>query len=312
MAAPRNRTLSVPPEESAHYASKLASLRAPVPLAAITNSIICQDMLKAAAFLPAQSVDLLFLDPPYNLTKTFHQRTFRKTSADSYSDQLERWLVPLLPALKPTATVYICGDWLSSTSIYDVASRYFTIRNRITWEREKGRGAKQNWKNCSEDVWFCTVSETYYFNAEAVKLRRSVLAPYRDDSGKPKDWQESDGGNVRLTYPSNLWTDLTIPFWSMPENTEHPTQKPEKMLAKLLLASSKPDDVILDPFVGSGTTAVVAKKLGRRFIGIERDKKYAVLAQKRLALAEENLDIQGYRGGVFWERNSLARQKQYT
>jgi len=177
-------------------------------------------------------------------------------------------------------------------------------------EREKGRGALTNWKNCSEDIWFCTMGDDYHFNPEAVKLKRKVLAPYRSADKTPKDWQETDDGNHRLTYPSNLWTDITIPFWSMPENTEHPTQKPEKIMAKLMLASSKPKDIILDPFLGSGTSAVVAAKLGRKFIGIEKDKKYCALAQKRLALASKNPDIQGYSNGVFWERNSLAEQKK--
>jgi site-specific DNA-methyltransferase (adenine-specific) len=91
----------------------------------------------------------------------------------------------------------------------------------------------------------------------------------------------------------------------MPENTEHPTQKPEKLLAKIILASTREGDLILDPFSGSGTTAVVAKKLKRDFTGIERDEKYCLLTEKRLALAETDKAIQGFSDGVFWERNSL-------
>jgi len=128
--------------------------------------------------------------------------------------------------------------------------------------------------------------------------------------GKPKDWSESEQGNFRLTHPSNLWTDLTVPYWSMPENTDHPTQKPEKLLAKIILASSDQGDVVFDPFLGSGTTSVVAKKLGRRFFGVEIDPFYACLVEKRLELAEEDGDIQGYSDGVFWERNTLKFQKK--
>jgi site-specific DNA-methyltransferase (adenine-specific) len=94
----------------------------------------------------------------------------------------------------------------------------------------------------------------------------------------------------------------------MPENTDHPTQKPEKLLAKLILASTDKRAVILDPFLGSGTTSVVARKLGRHFIGIEIDEPYCCLALKRLCLAEENKEIQGYSAGVFWERNTLAQR----
>ena len=91
----------------------------------------------------------------------------------------------------------------------------------------------------------------------------------------------------------------------MPENTDHPTQKPEKLLAKIILASSNVGDVVLDPFMGSGTTSVVAKKTGRNYVGIERDLAYCCLSEKRLAIASENPAIQGYAEGVFWERNSL-------
>lgn len=96
----------------------------------------------------------------------------------------------------------------------------------------------------------------------------------------------------------------------MSENTDHPTQKPEKLLAKIILASSNEGDVILDPFLGSGTTAVVAKKLGRRYVGIEIDETYCCLAEKRLELAEKDRNIQGYSDGVFWERNTLIDQKR--
>jgi site-specific DNA-methyltransferase (adenine-specific) len=184
------------------------------------------------------------------------------------------------------------------------------VRNRITWEREKGRGATSNWKNCSEDIWFCTMSEEYFFDVEAVKLKRKVIAPYRHLSGEPKDWEETTNGNYRLTHPSNLWTDISIPFWSMPENTDHPTQKPEKLIAKLILASSKPGDFVFDPFFGSGTTCVVAKKLKRNFSGVEQETEYCQMAVKRLDRVESDDIIQGYHDGYFWERNSLVDQKQ--
>lgn len=131
-----------------------------------------------------------------------------------------------------------------------------------------------------------------------------MIAPYTHEKGSPKDWADEAIGRFRLTSPSNLWNDITVPFWSMPENTCHPTQKPEKLIAKLVLASSRNESVVLDPFLGSGTTSVVAKKLGRRFIGIEINESYACLAEKRLELAANDARIQGYEDGVFWERNA--------
>ena len=308
--APANRTLTLSDEELVRYKAVLARLDAPTTLDQIRDRVFCQDVFAALPFIRDACVDLLFADPPYNLTKSFNERRFKKTSIDRYAEWLDSWLSQMVRLLKPTASVYICGDWESSTAIHRAAEKYLIPRNRITWEREKGRGAKSNWKKCSEDIWFFTVSDDYYFNVEAVRLKRQVIAPYTDGNGAPKDWIESEDGRFRLTHPSNLWTDLTVPYWSMPENTDHPTQKPEKLLAKIILASSKTGDLVFDPFNGSGTTTVVAKKLGRHYLGVEIDETYCCSSLKRLDLACDNSSIQGYTDGVFWERNTFSRQKR--
>jgi site-specific DNA-methyltransferase (adenine-specific) len=304
--APRNRTLTLSTAELADYQQQLIQLTGVTSVDAIQNKTIHQNLFEILDWLPSGFVDLLFIDPPYNLTKSFGQTAFRERSIAEYRNWLESWLPRLLTVLKPTASVYICGDWRSAAAIHLVAEQYLRVRNCITWEREKGRGAKANWKNCSEQIWFCTVSDRYTFNLDAVKLKRRVIAPYTDRAGNPKDWQRTAQGNYRLTHPSNLWTDLTVPFWSMPENTDHPTQKPEKLLAKIILASSQPGDLVFDPFLGAGTTSVVAKKTGRNYVGVEIDPVYSCLTEKRLALAEQDQSIQGYAEGVFWERNALV------
>jgi site-specific DNA-methyltransferase (adenine-specific) len=221
-----------------------------------------------------------------------------------YMEWMDSWLQKMIRVLRPTASIYICGDWRSSAAINLLCEKYFIIRNRITFEREKGRGAKKDWKNNSEDIWFCTVSNNFTFNNEVVKLKRRVIAPYRE-KGLPKGWAKEENGKYRLTYPSNIWTDITIPFWSMPENTPHPTQKPEKLLAKIILANSNEGDIVFDPFAGVGTAGVVAKKLKRKFVMIEIDEGYCLYAIKRLLMAEKDTTIQGYSDGVFWERNTL-------
>lgn len=310
IVALRNRTIRLSENEQEHYRQKLACLSTPVTVEEILDKTICQDVSDVLTLLPNKTVDLLFADPPYNLSKTFNEQKFNRTSMDEYENWLDSWLSKTLRLLKPTASIYICGDWRSSSAIHRVGAKYFKVQNRITWEREKGRGAKANWKNCSEDIWFFTMSADYCFNVNEVMLKRQVIAPYTDENGIPKDWENDQDGKFRLTHPSNMWTDLTVPFWSMPENTEHPTQKPEKLLAKIILASTRKGDVVLDPFLGSGTTSVVAKKLGRHFIGIEIDEKYCCLAEKRLAMAQTDASIQGYSEGVFWERNTLAQQNK--
>ena len=304
--APRNRTLSLSQAESMQYRSKVLELIKPANLDNILDRTIHGDIFKVAKFLPKEFADLLILDPPYNLTKLFGSNSFSKTSLEKYRDWFEESFLSLLPLLKKTASIYICADWFTSSAIHSVLVKHVHVRNRITWGREKGRGAKANWKNSMEDIWFCTVSDDYFFDLDAVKIRRRVIAPYKEN-GLPKDWNESKNGNYRDTHPSNFWDDITVPFWSMPENTDHPTQKPEKLIAKLVLASSKPNDVIFDPFCGSGTSLVVAKKLGRHFVGVEMNEEYAAIAEKRLELADSDMHIQGFSDGVFWERNSAPK-----
>ncbi|HVV25670.1 MAG TPA: site-specific DNA-methyltransferase [Candidatus Saccharimonadales bacterium] len=307
--AGRNRTIDLSPDEKPLYRKHIIQLTEPVEIGKITNKTICQDVSTAIELLPASFVDLMIIDPPYNLQKTYNSNTFKKMDLKDYASWVDGWLSKMIRVLKPDASIYVCCDWQSSSAIYEVLNKYFYVRNRITWEREKGRGSKTNWKNCSEDIWYATNSKNCKFYPERVMIKRKVIAPYKVD-GVPKDWQETKNGNFRMTHPSNLWTDISVPFWSMPENTDHPAQKPEKLIAKLILASSDEGDFVFDPFLGSGTTSVVAKKLKRKYAGIEIDEHYSLLAEKRLKAVGHDKAIQGYHDGVFWERNSLNAQKQ--
>lgn len=303
MKAPRNKTIELSAQEIEDFSSQALVLKRKSELDDVCDRIILQDTFKALPLLPPNSIDLMIVDPPYNLTKNFGSTVFREMGGEKYRVWLDKWLKLTIPLLKENASVYICSDWKTSIFIPEIAGKYLLLQNRISWEREKGRGALNNWKNCLEDIWFFTKSKDYTFNLNAVKIQRKVLAPYRDNKGNPKDWQEGADSKTRFTHPSNVWTDISVPFWSMPENTCHPTQKPEKLIAKLILASSNEGDVVLDPFLGSGTTAVTAKKLKRRYIGIEREKTFVALALKRLEMAEKNPTIQGYENGIFKLRN---------
>jgi site-specific DNA-methyltransferase (adenine-specific) len=308
--AERNRTISLDESETSLYLSKCARSSS-YALSDVTDTIIHGDALKVIELLPAACVDLLIADPPYNLNKTFGSASFKQMSDAEYTAFTENWILKAKPILKSSASIYVCCDWRTSLIIGTVLQKHFSIQNRITWQREKGRGAAHNWKNSMEDIWFATMSpKIFTFNVNDIKMRRKVVAPYKVD-GKPKDWQETEHGNFRDTFPSNFWDDISVPYWSMPENTDHPAQKPEKLIAKLILASSNPGDIVLDMFVGSGTTAVVAKKLNRRFIGIECEEEYCALAQRRLEIADKDVEIQGYSDGVFWERNTLAEQQKF-
>ena len=305
MKSGRNKTIDLTVEQGAAYLARCAA-----PGGEYLNRTILGDAIEALPLLPEGFVQLVIADPPYNLDTDFDGDSFRRVSDSEYRDYTRRWLSLVRPRMTDRASIYVCCDWRCSNVVAAALSECFTVRSRITWQREKGRGAAKNWKNSMEDIWFATVGRDYTFNLDAVKVRRRVRAPYRA-GGRPKDWTETAAGErYRDTCPGNFWDDVTVPYWSMPENTAHPAQKPEKLLAKLILASSEPGDVVMDPFLGSGSTAVTAKQLGRHFVGIEKNPRYLVWCEKRLELAETEPGIQGYADGVFWERNSFALQKR--
>ena len=261
LRAERNRTLTVSKSEIQELEKSILSIN-DIKSKFVDNCIVNGDIFDCLDYIPDEYFNLIIIDPPYNLDKDFHGNKFSSMKSDAYEEYLRSWFYKVCDKLAPNGTLYMCGDWKCTSSMQRVIEEKLTVINRITWEREKGRGAKSNWKNTIEDIWVAVKNTSdYYFNIESVMMKRKVIASYKV-GGKPKDWEETESGKFRLTYPSNFWNDISIPFWSMPENTDHPTQKPEKLYAKLILASSKEGDKVFDPFLGSGTSAVVANKLG--------------------------------------------------
>lgn len=299
--AQNNRTIKLSQEEREKYSVRTDYIHN-------ESAMYLNDFFSFNDQLPSASVDLIIIDPPYNLTKTYSGTVFHKMRNDEYCGYMNDIIEKCLRVLNPTGTMYICGDWetsflqLKCIREFEENGQCVCI-NRITWARDKGRAKAGNWKNNIEDILMVVKSrDSYTFNHNAVMVRKKVLAPYRDENGNNKDWVETEDGRYRMTWPSNIWNDITVPFWSMPENTDHPTQKPEKLYAKLILASSNPDDVVYEPFAGTGTACVTAKKLSRRFIGVEKEKEYYLLACKRLELAETDKSIQGYEKNMFTEK----------
>jgi site-specific DNA-methyltransferase (adenine-specific) len=252
--APRNRTLFLTETERHEPVP-------PLPASPLPDHLYCGDAMEGLRRAPP--ADLIFADPPYDAQAGWHAG----------------WIAECARVLRPNGSIYVCCDWKISGVLQSILERHLTIRNRITWRREKGRGARRNWKQNMEDLWFATKGDDYTFNL--VKWKKPVIAPYRVN-GRPKDWIEAGGERYRMTHPSNIWIDLCVPFWSMAENTPHPYQKPEKLVARVVEASSRPGDLVIDPFVGSGTTAVVARRLGRRFLGFDIEPDHIRLALKRL------------------------------
>lgn len=301
--ASMNRTITLTEEERYTYEDYISN-----KFELNENSVICGDFFNINSQIPDKYVDLILLDPPYNITKKYGENTFKAMSDDEYFDYILKVFKHCLRVLKDDGTMYVCGDWKTSyiqrKALESLENECLCdVINRITWSRDKGRGSEKNWKNNIEDIYMVVKDKNNYtFNIDAVKMKKTVLAPYKDKNGNNKDWQDDGEGAYRMTCPSNIWFDITVPFWSMAENTDHPTQKSEKLYAKLILASSNKDDVVYEPFAGVFTGCVTAQKLGRNWLGIEYEKEYCLLGQKRLCLAEINNTIQGYEDGIFRDK----------
>ena len=158
---PKNRTITCAPEELLELSEAILRVEKAVDLQDLEGQLIGGDFFEIADYLPTQFIDLLILDPPYNLTKNYNGNFFRRLDKVSYTSWFQKAIELLIPMMKPSATIYVCSDWKTSTLVLPVLEERFFVRNRITWEREKGRGAKRNWKNNTEDIWFCTNSEEY-------------------------------------------------------------------------------------------------------------------------------------------------------
>ncbi len=283
MRSVRNKTLQLTDDDETTILLSLPER----PVTEIPSGIYLGEIEQALNVLPNGYFDLIVADPPYNYGVDFGNSSDSRSEAE-YSTWVQSWIALLPRISKSSASFYISCGWEYS-GLFQSALRQSGMRivNRITWKRDKGRGAKRNWKMNMEDIWFAVNdSQNYTFNLTQVKLKKKVIAPYREN-GIPKDWQVDQVGQpFRMTHPSNIWIDLTVPFWSMQENTPHPTQKPEALAERIILASSNPGDRVLDLFSGSGTVSVVAKKLQREYVGIEMNPQYVRFGMKRLGSVE--------------------------
>jgi modification methylase len=258
-----------------------ASARAP-RVSFESHRILLGDCVAAMAKLPAESVDLVFADPPYNLQLQGDLKRPDDSRVDAvdddwdkfasfaaYDDFTRAWLIACRRLMKPAATLWVIGSY---HNIFRVGARLqdlgFWILNDVVWRKSNPmpnfRGRR--FTNAHETlIWAARDAGTkgYTFNYEALKAGN-------DDVQVRSDWTLAlCTGEERLKGANG--------------KKLHPTQKPEALLARVILAASRPDDLVLDPFCGTGTTGAVAKRLGRRFVGIEREAGYAKAAEQRLA-----------------------------
>lgn len=230
------------------------------------------------------SVNLIFADPPYNIGKRYANFVDRWPSDADYAQWCQRWLELCLRKLTDDGSLYV----MTSTQCMPYLDLFLrdrmTILSRIVWHYDSsGVQAKSKFGSLYEPLLHCVKDKhAYTFNADAIMVEAKTgaqrkLIDYRKATPTPYNTSK---------VPGNVWTFPRVRY-RMAEYEDHPTQKPEAFLERIVLASSNEGDLVLDPFAGTFTTCAVAKRLGRRSVGIERERDYIKIGLRRLELATE-------------------------
>jgi site-specific DNA-methyltransferase (adenine-specific) len=229
-----------------------------------------------------ESVDLIFADPPYNIGKKFGTSIDRWASDEAYANWCFEWIDLCLQKLKRSGSFYL----MTSTQAMPHLDLYLrsraTVLSRIVWHYDSsGVQARRYFGSMYEPILFAVKdADKYVFNADEIKVEARTGATRRlIDYRKPVPAQYNT-----TKVPGNVWYFPRVRY-RMDEYEEHPTQKPESLLRRIIEASSRPGDVVLDPFSGTFTTCAVAQKMGRRSIGIERESSYVEIGLRRLGVA---------------------------
>ena len=244
-------------------------------------TIILDDCLGALGDIPDESVDLVFADPPYNIGKPFDGTIDRWSSIEDYTEWCFSWLNLVLKKLKPDGSLYLMTSTQAMPLIDIWIRTRMTILSRIIWHYDSsGVQAKKYYGSMYEPILFAVCNpQTYKFNANSIEVEAKTgavrkLIDYRKDVPTPYSSKK---------VPGNVWYFPRVRY-RMPEYEEHPTQKPEVLLERIILASTNPGDLVLDPFAGTFTTCAVASRLGRRSIGIEKSETYFKIGLRRLGI----------------------------
>ena len=241
------------------------------------------DCLTVLAEIPKNSIDLIFCDPPYNIGKRFGDFKDCWPSIYDYTEWCYRWLEDCIRILKPTGSLYVMTS-TQAMPFFDIWLRErINIKSRIVWHYDSsGVQAKSYFGSLYEPILHCTKDRKHYtFNADEIAVEAKTgavrkLIDYRSDIPKPYSEKK---------IPGNTWYFPRVRY-RMSEYEEHPTQKPEALLERVIRASSNKGDIVLDPFSGSFTTSVVAQRLGRISIGIELQLEFVKIGIRRLGIAD--------------------------
>jgi site-specific DNA-methyltransferase (adenine-specific) len=240
--------------------------------------------------LPNESVDLVFADPPYNI---------KKAEWDSFESQQEyvswslRWIEQAARVLRPTGTLYVCGFSEILADLRLPASRLFQGCRWLVWHYRNKANLGHDWGRSHESILHFRKSKRFTFNIDQVRIPYGNHTLRYPEHPQAETSQYGGKGNGQLWRPhpggAKPRDVLEIPTTcnGMHEKTPHPTQKPEELLRRILLASSNAGDLVVDPFLGSGTTAVAAEQLGRKWKGCDLSLEYCQWAAQRIELVED-------------------------
>ncbi|MET3130369.1 site-specific DNA-methyltransferase (adenine-specific) [Oxalobacteraceae bacterium GrIS 1.11] len=243
------------------------------------NQVFCEDALAGLARIPDASIDLILTDPPYNLGKDYGNASDQQTVAE-YLRWTEQWITAALPKLKANGSLYIFLTWRFSPEIFVMLKQRMTMMNEIIWDRRVPSmgGSVRSYTSVHDTVGFFVKRKDYYFDLDAVRIA------YDAATKKARSRSIFVGAKwLEVGYnPKDLWSVSRL-HKEHPERADHPTQKPLEIIERMVKASCPPDGVVLDLFMGSGTTALAAKRCGRQFVGFELNPDYCDIINARLA-----------------------------
>jgi site-specific DNA-methyltransferase (adenine-specific) len=243
------------------------------------DQVFCEDALAGLARIPDASIDLILTDPPYNLGKDYGNGSDQQSVAD-YLAWTERWIDCALPKLKDNGSLYIFLTWRHAPEIFVMLKQRLTMMNEIIWDRRVPSmgGSVRSYSSVHDTIGFFVRRKDYYFDLDAVRI------PYDAATKKARSRSIFIGAKwLEVGYnPKDLWSVSRL-HREHAERVDHPTQKPLEIIERMVKASCPPGGIVLDPFMGSGTTALAAQRSGRHFTGFELNAEYCAVIRERLA-----------------------------
>lgn len=272
----------------------------------ILNKIFNEDMLKGINRIPSNFLDLVVADPPYCLGKDYGNNSDKLKPKD-YLEWSKKWIDAVIPKIKDTGSFYIFLTWQHSPEIFSYMKTKLIMLNEIIWNRKVPSmgGSTRKFSSVHDNIGFFAKSKNYYFEIDAVRI------PYDAETKKARTRSIFVGKKwLEIGYnPKDLWSVARI-HAEDPERENHPTQKPLEIIGRIIKASCPEQGVVLDPFMGSGTTAAACIKLNRNYIGFEINPDYCKMIQSRIKKAMSHLSLFGIvRENNLSEKSDINEQK---